>query len=396
MLVLSGLAIPFMLWNLIGHFSGIRIRLGPVISIRSGIGGRRHFNAASLRQPFVRRNGASLQLCAIQADGTVVTLAQGFTSIVEACSVEQELETALGIADAPVPGELDRRGPLVDTRMPLRATRLACPACSAPLAARDVQPAKGQAVCSSCGRGILLGGPAATGPRTLVLLPAPRAVVDRSREAFVVDASLHMGEADAVRRALVTVTTVAGVLGVLWALDATKGLYIYSIAALLWLQRAWLWVARQGNRVRIRIEHGVLHAEVGPLPPRTRRSIPVWDISQVFVRAQPKSVFTFLLPDGSDGYQLCACRRVSMAEFQVLPLVDRMIDLREARYLEEQIEEYLGIVDAPVSGEVEGKMLRHEVGAPSVPGSGNLSLPDASSGGELSVPRATGALSEPD
>jgi hypothetical protein len=85
-----------------------------------------------------------------------------------------------------------------------------------------------------------------------------------------------------------------------------------------------------------------------------------------------------------------------MAEWRVTPLVSRMTDPREARYLEEQLEQYLGIDDAPVSGEVEGKMLRHEPGAPSLPGSGNLSLPDATAGGEVSVPRATGALSEPD
>src|SRR6185436_11359856 len=111
----------------------------------------------------------------------------------------------------------------------------------------------------------------------------------------------------------------------------------------VWAARqSWLVPARQWNRVRIHVEDWMLEVRVGPLPPRTRRSIPVSTISQLFVREQPKSSLT-----GRDGYQLCAVDRTGA----VLPLVDCMTELREARYLEEQLEQHLGIDDAPVAGE---------------------------------------------
>jgi hypothetical protein len=141
-------------------------------------------------------------------------------------------------------------------------------------------------------------------------------------------------------------------------------------------------------RVRIRCENGMLHVGVGPEWLRAPRVIPIAEIAQVFVRDQPQSWVI-----GNKGYlQLCVLDR----DGRVRPLAGWMSDLREARYLEEQLERFLGIEDAPVAGEVEGKTPRPLAGTPALPGSGNLSLPDASGGGELSVPRAAGALSDPD
>jgi hypothetical protein len=223
-----------------------------------------------------------------------------------------------------------------------------------------------------------------------VVLPPPRAHVERSPEAFAIESGLGTGELGAVGRYVTSLATFAGLLLAVMIARGHAGTLLL-LSAFFWARWGWWVTVRQWNRVRIRVENEVLHVRVGPLPPRARRSIRVSEISQLFVREQPRSFVT-----GADGYQLCAIHRLSMAEFQVVPLVGWMTDLREARYLEEQLEQYLGIVDAPVSGEVEGKMLRHETSAPSLPGSGNLSLPDASTGGELSVRRATGALSEPD
>jgi hypothetical protein len=397
LLLLIVVGIVMVLSDTSRRVGGIHLRLGPVISIRNGIAGRRHFAAASLRQPFVQGASGSYDLCAIQADGTVVTLAGGFQSRIDAWSVERELEAALGIADAPVPGELNRRDPIVvDTAAPLRAVRLVCPACSAPLTARDVQLRKGQAMCPGCRKGIQLGGRAAPGPRTLVVLPPPRALVDRSRSAFALEAGLGTGEPRAIWRTALYVAIFGAYLGLLVAAGKFATLIISFVFIGMWAKLCWLLLVRQWNRVRIRVENGTLHVRVGPVPPRTHRSIDVSKIEQVFVRAQPETFFTRWFPTGGDGYQLCAFDRLSANEHLVIPLVDRMIDLREARYLEEQIEQFLGIADAPVAGEVEGKMLRHEAGVPSHPGSGNLSLPDAAPGGEISVPRAAGALSDPE
>jgi hypothetical protein len=357
----------------------------------------RKFSAASLRQPFVRRRGprsaAFYDLCAIQADGTVVTLAEGFASDIEAWSAEHKIEEALGIIDAPVPGEIDRPlSTLVNTTAPMRAIGLVCPACATPLTAHEVHLGKGQAVCAGCRKGMLLGGPAAAGPRTLVVLPPARAHVERSPNAFAIESGLGTGGLSAIKQYAVSLATFAGIGAAFTiARGHAANLVLWSGMAFVWARWGWLVAVRQWNRVRIRVEDGVLDVRVGPLPPRTRQAIPVANISQLFVRDQPKSVVT-----GGVGYQLCAIHRVSMAEFQVIPLVGWMMDLREARYLEEQLEDYLGIVDAPVSGEVEGKMLQPAPGASSLPESGNLSLPDSSAGGELSVPRDAGALSDPD
>jgi hypothetical protein len=388
------LAIGAMLWHPIRRAVGIHIEVGPVITVRNGPSRRRRFGAASLRQPFVRSTtNLSYDLCAVQADGTVVTLVEGFSSPLVARYVEDQLEAALGIVDARVPGEMDLRAPVaVDATARLRSIRLVCPSCAAPMTSMEVQVGKGQAVCARCRKGMLIGGPVMTGPRTLVVLPPPRALVDRSRGAFAMEAGLGTGPMSRGGWVLSLAAIGAWVWFVVSRGDASS-LIIWAYVGYLWLRAAWLSAARWWNHVRIHVEDEVLRVRVGPLPPRTRRWLPVSAISQFFVREQPKTFFA----NSGDGYQLCAIYGASRAGFQVIPLVGWMTDLREARYLEEQLEQYLGIDDAPVSGEVPGKMLRHEAGTPSLPGSGNLSLPEpAAAGGELSVPRAAGALSEPD
>jgi hypothetical protein len=237
---------------------------------------------------------------------------------------------------------------------------------------------------------MLLGGPA-PGIRSVVLLPPPRALVDRSGGALALEATLGTGEPVPVGGILLQLF--GAVLFFQYFLrQATDfvSTLMACLVALWWGWRAWCAVVRFSNRARIRVEDSVLHVSVGPMPPRAQRSIPVSEIVQVFVREQPRTFFT--VRPTPLGYELCAVDRSGA----VLPLVGSMLDLREARYLEDQIERHLGILDEPVPGEVEGKMVRPEAGAPSLPGSGNLSLPDASPGGELSVPRATGALSDPE
>jgi hypothetical protein len=95
--ILPTVGIGAVFWHQVSLAVGINIELGSVISIRAGIGRRRRFDPASIRQPFVRWGNA---LCATQADGTVVTLARGFARAEEARYVEHELEAALGIEDA--------------------------------------------------------------------------------------------------------------------------------------------------------------------------------------------------------------------------------------------------------------------------------------------------------
>jgi len=161
-----------------------------------------------------------------------------------------------------------------------------------------------------------------------------------------------------------------------------------AVGAMFPMAVRWWRQLVSGLRVRIRGENGTLHVRVGPTWWGAARTISIAEIAQVFVREQPHS---WIIERG--GYeQLCALDRNG----RVRPLVGWMTDLREARALEEQLEQILGIEDAPVPGEIEGKTPRQLAGAPSLPSSGNLSLPDASTGGELSVPGAAGALSDPE
>jgi hypothetical protein len=388
------------LWQSVRRFGGIRIELGPVISIRSGMSRRRRFAATTIRQPFVvRKRGGSYpwyDLCATQADGTVVTLAEGFPSPVEAQYVEHELEAALGIEDAEVPGEHDRRALIaVDVTAPLRALRISCPACAAVLNASDLQLSKGQAVCKGCGKGMLLGGPGATGSRAVVILPPSRVLVDRTEGTFALETRLGDRERSVIGRTLLRRTFFSAIFaGVVAGFPYIVNWVVGSMLTVLWVSMVWLAAAQVWNRVRIRVDNELLHVRLGPIPTGLARTIRITEIAQVFVRAQPRTFFTlgFSAEAANEGYQLCVVDHRGA----VLPLVGRMMDLREARDLEEQLEQYLGIHDAPVVGEVEGKMLGHQAGTPSLPGSGNLSLPDATAGGGLSVPRAAGALSEPD
>ena len=392
-------------WQPLQRALGTRIALGPVIAIRQAFETRVRVAAASIRQPFVRRVDRGqlsdrYDLCAIQTDGTVVTLVEGLSSSVEAQFVERELETALGIDDAAVPGELEGRAFWVNEASPPRPLRLLCPACSTVLKASDVQLWKGQAVCAGCGNGMLLGGPAAAGLRTLVMLPAASVVVDRSPNAFALDAPFRpharapagppvRRSALSVGREVVSACCVAIVFGQLLLAPADRSDRILAGVMLLvsLAQFFAVWVDSR-IRVHIRGEDGTLHVRVGPAWMRSVRAIPIHEIAQVFVREQPFS----LVMDSKAFVQICVLDRNG----RILPLVGWMRDLREARSIEEELERILGIEDAPVAGEVEGKTPRQLAGAPALPDSGNLSLPDALMGGELSDPPAAGALSKAD
>jgi hypothetical protein len=392
-------------WEPLGRALGIHIAPGPVVSIRNGLESTR-FAATSIRQPFVRCAnrgpvGERYDLCATQPDGTVVTLAAGFPSGLVARSIERELEAALGVEDAPVPGELEGRAPIwVNEAVPPRALRLECPACGTVLKTSDLQLRKGQAVCAGCRNGILIGGPAVAGPRTLAMLPTASVVVDCKPGAFVLDAPFG---SDARSRAEPPARPSAVSVGrdvVIWCfnaivwgrmlfdpVDRSARLVACGVGLLFVVLFLYTKVAAR-IRVHIRGENGMLDVRVGPSWLRAPRVVPIAEIVQVFVREQPQS----WVMDSKEYLQLCVLDRNG----RVHPLVGWMGDLREARSLEEQLERILGIEDAPVLGEVEGKTPRQLAGTPSLPGSGNLSLPDASTGGELSVPRAVGALSEPD
>jgi hypothetical protein len=388
-------------WESLGRALGIRILLGRVIAIRNGLEPVRRFVATAITQPFVRRvERSSLSdryaLCAIQSDGTVVTLAGGFSSAVEARYMELELEAALGIEDAPVPGEAKGDAYWVDEGAPLQPLRLACPACGTALNGSDLQLRKGQAVCPGCRNGFMIGGPAAAGTRVLVRLPPPRVVVDRTPEAFALEAPFRAA-AEARPRVRGSASTIARDVALLcFGAVVIGGTLMHDRSFLLWMGAAMmlfmamsLWRKLVSElRVHIRGENGTLHVHVGPTWLRPPRVISVAEITQVFMRGQPHSWIIH-----HRGYlQLCILDR----EGRVKPIVGWLRDLGEARSLEEQLEQVLGIEDAPVSGEIVEETPRQLAGAPALPESGNLSLPDASVGGELSVPVAAGALSDPE
>jgi hypothetical protein len=102
---------------------------------------------------------------------------------------------------------------------------------------------------------------------------------------------------------------------------------------------AYFTLASFVNSTRVSVEGGTLAVKHGPLPWRGTRAIPSSDLAQLFVvEKQQRRSFT---------YELCALARDGVRKSLLSGLRQD-----QARYLEMRCEQALGIVDAPVEGEV--------------------------------------------
>jgi hypothetical protein len=95
------------------------------------------------------------------------------------------------------------------------------------------------------------------------------------------------------------------------------------------------------NRTRISIESGDLIVRHGPLPWPGNRTIPTDDLTQLYCEEHIGS-------KGSRSYSLNAMTKSAKKKISLLA---RLPDADQVLYLEQLLEQRLGLVDVPVAGE---------------------------------------------
>ena len=229
--------------------------------------------------------------------------------------------------------------------------QLTCKQCGAELHARDVDFDALRASCRACGwqvggaqqgayrdRGVeeVTRGPVEKKdtPR-LPLPPLPHniAIVEASEgaiERLVVEIRPER---------LWRMVLIALVLGVQGASYVVLRRAPLALAVVIFTVVIWISGALMGNRRTLTVERGQLRVSFWPFP-RPSKTIEVTDLEQLWV---DEYVYR-----GATTYRLLA--RTTNGKRVVL--VDQLTQPTGALHLERRIEELLGIVDKPVSGEV--------------------------------------------
>lgn len=103
----------------------------------------------------------------------------------------------------------------------------------------------------------------------------------------------------------------------------------------------WYGLAGLLNTTRLEIERGFLHIRHGPIPWFGNRDLPVKQLQQLFVR----EIVHRSKNGTSYTYNLMAQLKPHGQELKLITLLDKP---EQAFFLEQRIEDHLGIVDVPV------------------------------------------------
>lgn len=150
------------------------------------------------------------------------------------------------------------------------------------------------------------------------------------------------------------VATLASDCVILWALGTgvfgdgpglPQGLLVVAVVLLLPIVvlANYFVLAAMINRCRIHVTRGSLAVKYSPVPVGENRTIVVFDVAQLFVRAQPRRYGR-----RNTRYEVRVVLRNGARRLLVRSLRTR----DEAAYIERTIERFLGIVDEPVEGEL--------------------------------------------
>ncbi|MBX3128475.1 MAG: hypothetical protein KF718_17270 [Polyangiaceae bacterium] len=256
-----------------------------------------------------------------------------------------------------------------------------CPHCSSPLPEGAIDRVREIATCPGCQRlvdvqpllAVAAQSPGAAGVeaprrmRPVVALPAGLTIAHEGHDGIVIG---YRGEAE--RRTLIitrrwrrvkhyVMASVVLGLGFWWSRAvAEDGIGVWtSIAAVMLLGWVWMLAGMLFNRTTIRVEPTRISVSHGPLPsPILARSVelPVLRIKQLFAKK-------------AGSFEV----RAALVDGQELTLVRPLVSAEQALFIEQQLEQQLGLVDFEVPGEVGGVLA---VG--SLPGPAKLAIGAAS------------------
>lgn len=229
--------------------------------------------------------------------------------------------------------------------------QLTCKQCGAELHARDVDFDALRASCRACGWQI--GGARQGAYRDRAVEEATRSLIDESESQRVPlpplphNISIVSASEGAVERLVVEIQPER-----LWRVVLVALVVALQGASYVVLRRApillavgtfafvtWISGAFMGNRRTLTVERGQLRVAFWPFP-RPAKTIEVTELDQLWVDEY--------VHRGDTTYRLLARKK----DGKRVVLVDQLTEPTGALHLERRIEELLGIVDKPVSGEV--------------------------------------------
>lgn len=249
-----------------------------------------------------------------------------------------------------------------------RSVSVSCPKCAAPVPAEDVNIVRLVAKCRGCGNVFSFIEQVGAAPAAPRPAPAPLAVVampagiDLQRTEVP---SPTLGYRDAPRQAgrlvitrrwfqpqaifLIVFAVFWNGFLVNWYTIAFKsdGPLIMFLFPLLHVS-AGLWITYQGltgllNRTTITLADGILAVKHGPIPARGNRTLETSDVQQLYTEEIVGS-------KGGKTYNLM----VVVKSGPTVALAKGLTSPQQALYIEQVVEEHLGIPDAPVLGSYEG------------------------------------------
>lgn len=245
--------------------------------------------------------------------------------------------------------------------------QLECRHCGAAIAAADVHAELAIARCARCSAITDLAGRAAAGARRA---PAP---LPAELEVEEGSGTLHLSwRSSSFKRfvALALCVLLLGSFSEVWPRVAfpirpeAGGLFPLLLALVyLVLGTASGYLALVGfvNRTHVWIGGGAVRIRQSPLPWKGNRTLRPADIKQLYAEERPTQ----------DDGALCCYRLLALLRSRRKPLVliGDLDDAAQALYLEQRVEEELGIVDRPVAGELAGQGPRPDAAAepPSLP-----------------------------
>jgi hypothetical protein len=146
---------------------------------------------------------------------------------------------------------------------------------------------------------------------------------------------------------IAAVALVAVLAGLVYVSESTSQQVQFTFGLSLMVLGAYASLGKAINRTTLTVTRGTLRYRHGPLPWSGNRTLPVAAIEQLYCWAKERRA-----RGGGERevrhYQVHALLRDG-TRFRLLRLLDQ---LEQAQYVEQQIERYLGISDAPVDGEV--------------------------------------------
>jgi len=260
-----------------------------------------------------------------------------FTESNSAAFLKQQIENRLGIVDKQVAGESRYRKQTRYLGIQDLAMQLVCPTCGSAIAATDINIQQAVAKCARCSEVFSFS----TNAGEVAPTQAVKTIGDPLLEApWCITVTQSGADLVITRLWLEWYIIIWAVTPLFWFSILPGNLYVLPDIIL-----AYILLARLVNRTTITVNDQSIEVRHGPLPWLGNKSIPSRDINQLYCGHHQNNSFS----NSYSGFDVQVC----LTNGERIILLSRLRRYSHARFIEQQIENRLGIVDRPVAGEIK-------------------------------------------